>query len=105
MGAQTGRILGLVVGQGMRLAVAGLTLDLLVAFAAMRIISSLLFGVSALDPFIFGGVSLVLATPLSWLATSPPAAPQGRPDHRVAVRIAHGACNILGQPPAFAYFA
>jgi len=62
MGAQTGRILGLVVGQGMRLAVAGLTLGLLVAFAAMRILSSLLFGVSAHDPLIFGGVSLVLAT-------------------------------------------
>jgi predicted permease len=62
MGAQTGRILGLVVGQGMRLAVAGLTLGLLVAFAAMRVLSSLLFGVSAHDPLIFGGVSLVLAT-------------------------------------------
>ena len=62
MGAQTGRILRLVVGQGMRLAVAGLTLGLLVAFAAMRILSSLLFGISAHDPLIFGGVSLVLAT-------------------------------------------
>jgi putative ABC transport system permease protein len=62
MGAQTGRILGLVVGQGMRLAVAGLTLGLLVAFAAMRVLSSLLFGVSAHDPLTFGGVSLVLAT-------------------------------------------
>ena len=62
MGAQTGRILGLVVGQGMRLAAAGLTLGLLIAFAAMRVLSSLLFGVSAHDPLIFGGISLVLAT-------------------------------------------
>ena len=61
MGAQTGRVLSLVVGQGMRLAAAGLTLGLLVAFAAMRVLSSLLFGVSAHDPLIFVGVSLVLA--------------------------------------------
>jgi putative ABC transport system permease protein len=61
MGAQAGRVLGLVVGQGMRLAAAGLILGLIVAFAAMRVLSSLLFGVSAHDPLTFGGVSLVLA--------------------------------------------
>jgi putative ABC transport system permease protein len=61
MGAQTGRVLGLVVGQGMRLAAAGLILGLIVAFAAMRFLSSLLFGVSAHDPLTFAGVSLVLA--------------------------------------------
>jgi len=61
MGAQTGRVLGLVVGQGMRLAAAGLILGLIVAFAAMRVMSSLLFGVSAHDPITFVGVSLVLA--------------------------------------------
>jgi len=61
MGAQTGRVLGLVVGQGMRLAAAGLILGLIVAFAAMRVMSSLLFGVSAHDPLTFVGVSLVLA--------------------------------------------
>src|SRR6267143_6408958 len=61
MGAQTGRVLGLVVGQGMRLAAAGLVLGWLVAFAAMRLLGSLLFGVSAHDPLTFGAVSLVLA--------------------------------------------
>jgi putative ABC transport system permease protein len=61
MGAQTGRVLGLVVGQGMRLAGVGLILGLVVAFAAMRVMSSLLFGVSAHDPLTFVGVSLVLA--------------------------------------------
>jgi putative ABC transport system permease protein len=61
MGAQTSRVLGLVVGQGMRLAAAGLILGLIVAFAAMRGLSSLLFGVSAHDPLTFGGVSLILA--------------------------------------------
>jgi predicted permease len=61
MGAQTGRVLRLVVGQGMRLAAAGLILGLIVAFAAMRVMSTLLFGVSAHDPITFIGVTLVLA--------------------------------------------
>ncbi|MCU1240664.1 MAG: hypothetical protein JWO71_1390 [Candidatus Acidoferrum typicum] len=61
MGAQTGRVLFLVVGQGMRLAAAGLVLGLIVAFAAMRVLGSLLFGVSAHDAVTFGAVSLVLA--------------------------------------------
>jgi ABC-type antimicrobial peptide transport system permease subunit len=61
MGAQTGRVLRLVVGQGMRLATVGLILGLVIAFAAMRVMSSLLFGVSAHDPLTFVGVSLVLA--------------------------------------------
>jgi putative ABC transport system permease protein len=61
MGAQTGRVLRLVVGQGMRLAGAGLILGLIVAFAAMRVLGSLLFGVSAHDPLTFVGVSVVLA--------------------------------------------
>ncbi len=62
MGAQTNTVLGLVVRQGMRLAIAGLVLGLVVAFATMHVLSSLLFGVSAHDPLIFGGVSLILAT-------------------------------------------
>jgi ABC-type antimicrobial peptide transport system permease subunit len=85
MGAQTGRILRLVVGQGMRLAVAGLTLGLLVAFAAMRVLSSLLFGVSAHDPLIFGGVSLVLAT-AAILACYIPARRATRVDPIIALR-------------------
>ena len=60
MGAQTGRVLRLVVGQGLRLAFAGLALGLLVAFLSMRLLASLLFGVSAHDLITFAGVSLIL---------------------------------------------
>jgi predicted permease len=61
MGAQTGRVLKLVVGQGMTLAGAGLLLGLIVAFVAMRVLSTLLYGVSAHDPITFISVSLILA--------------------------------------------
>jgi predicted permease len=60
LGAQQNQVLRLVIGQGIRLAVAGLALGLLAALGLMRVLSSLLFGVSAHDPVAFGGVSLVL---------------------------------------------
>ena len=62
MGARTGSVLSLVIGQGMRLALVGLALGLLIAFVTMRVLSSLLFGVSAHDPVTFAGVSMILAT-------------------------------------------
>ncbi len=85
MGAQTGRILSLVVGQGMRLAIAGLVLGMLTAFAATRVLSSLLFGVSAHDPLIFVGVSVVLAA-AAILACYIPARRATRVDPLVALR-------------------
>ncbi|MFI5058853.1 MAG: ABC transporter permease [Candidatus Acidiferrales bacterium] len=62
LGAQQGQVLRLVIGQGIKLAVAGLALGIVAALGLMRILSSLLFGVSAHDPVTFGGVSLVLVT-------------------------------------------
>jgi putative ABC transport system permease protein len=61
MGAQTGDVLGLILRQGIRLALAGIVIGLLVAFALARSLASLLFGVSATDPLTFGAVSLLLA--------------------------------------------
>jgi putative ABC transport system permease protein len=85
MGAQTGRVLQLVVGQGMRLALAGLILGLLVALAVMRVLSSLLFGVSAHDPLIFVGVPFVLAG-AAILACYIPARHATKVDPMVALR-------------------
>ena len=85
MGAQTGRVLKLVVGQGMRLALAGLVLGLVIALAAMRVLSTLLFGVSAHDPLIFVGVSFVLMA-AAVLACYIPARRAMKVDPMVALR-------------------
>jgi predicted permease len=85
MGAQTGRVLRLVVGQGMRLAAAGLLLGLIVAFAATRLLGSLLFGVSAHDPLTFGAVSLLL-TLAAVLACYIPARRATKVDPIIALR-------------------
>jgi predicted permease len=60
LGAQPADVLRLVAGQGLRLAVVGLVLGLLLAFAFTRVLASLLFGVSATDPSTFFGVTFVL---------------------------------------------
>jgi putative ABC transport system permease protein len=60
LGAQRGEILRMVVGQGLVLAVVGVGIGLVGAVAATRMMSSLLYGVSAADPLTYAGVSLLL---------------------------------------------
>ena len=52
--------LRLIVGQGMRSAAIGLLLGLTAALAITRLMSALLFGVSARDPWVFGLVAVLL---------------------------------------------
>jgi predicted permease len=85
MGAQTSGVLRLVVGQGLRLAFAGLALGLLVAFFATRLLSDLLFGVSAHDPLTFVGVALIL-TIAAVLACYIPARRATKVDPIIALR-------------------
>jgi putative ABC transport system permease protein len=60
LGAQRRDVLGLVVGQGMRLALVGVVLGLLGALALTRVLQSLLYEVKATDPLTFVAVSLLL---------------------------------------------
>jgi putative ABC transport system permease protein len=61
LGAQTGAILKLVVGQGMKLVAGGVALGLAASFSLTRLMAKMLFGVSAADPPTFIVITLLLA--------------------------------------------
>ena len=60
MGASTGDVLSLVMGQGMKLSLAGVAIGLVAALASNRVWASLLYGVRPVDPTVLAGVSLLL---------------------------------------------
>jgi putative ABC transport system permease protein len=60
LGAQGRDVLRVVVGEGMTLVLAGLSLGLLAALGATRLLQGLLYGVSASDPATFAGLSVFL---------------------------------------------
>lgn len=60
LGAQSGDIFKLIMGQGFILAIIGVVLGAIAGFALTRVMSNLLFTVSATDPRIFSGVALLL---------------------------------------------
>jgi len=61
LGAQPSDVSRIVLGQGARLSGIGIIGGTLAALALTRLLSSLLFGVSATDPWVFAGVAVLLA--------------------------------------------
>ncbi len=72
MGARRGDILSLVVRQGLGLTVAGVALGLAAAFGVTRVLSIMLYGISATDAVTFVAVPALL-TLVALLATVVPA--------------------------------
>ncbi len=85
LGAQRRDALKLILGQGMMLVIVGLVCGLGISFAVTRLLSSVLYGVSATDPLIFSGVVLLLGL-VALGACYIPARRAARVDPLVALR-------------------
>jgi putative ABC transport system permease protein len=85
LGAQRMDVLRLILGHGFILAIIGIGIGLAGAFGLMRLMESLLFGVTATDPLTFILVSLLLLV-VSLLACYIPARRAMRVDPMVALR-------------------
>jgi putative ABC transport system permease protein len=84
LGACPGQVLGLVIGQGVSLIIAGLGIGL-GAIVATRLTGSLLFSVRPNDPLALGGAALLL-TGVALLANYIPARRATKVDPMAALR-------------------
>ena len=85
LGASRGQVLGLIVGDGMRLAAIGIALGAGGALALTRLLAGLLYGIRASDPGTFGAAATLLGL-VALLASYVPARRAARVDPMVALR-------------------
>ena len=85
LGASSGGVVRLVVRQGLSLALVGVALGVVAAWALARVLDHLLFSVSAHDPLTFAGVAALLAL-VAVAASAIPAWRASRVDHVTALR-------------------
>lgn len=85
LGARRSDVEWLVLRQGLAPVAAGISIGLLAALAVTRLLSGLLFGVTARDPLTFAGVSLLLAA-VALLASYLPARRAAKVDPWTALR-------------------
>ena len=85
LGAQWSDVLRLVVGHGLKLALAGVAAGLIAALSLRSMMSSLLYGVTATDPATLAGVALVLVA-VAGVACYVPARRASRVDPMIALR-------------------
>lgn len=85
LGAATGDVLRMILGQGLRTIFIGVAIGITGSLALTRTVESLLFGVTATDPLTFGGVTLLLVG-AALLACYIPARRATKVDPMVALR-------------------
>jgi predicted permease len=85
LGAATPDVLRLVLRQGMRLVLLGLTIGLVGAWALSRVLAGQLYGISARDPFTYAAVAVLLGT-VAFAATWLPARRATRVDPMISLR-------------------
>ena len=85
LGAQKSAILGMTMRQGLRLVAVGIAIGIAGALVLTRLMTSLLFGVSAADPGTFAAITIILAT-VALLANYIPALRSMKVDPVIALR-------------------
>jgi putative ABC transport system permease protein len=85
LGSSSGGVMRLVLSQALRLVVVGVVLGLLVSLGTGRLLASQLFGLSPNDPWLLGGVSL-LVLGIAAAASAIPARRAARVDPMEALR-------------------
>ena len=85
LGARDGQVVGMVVGEGMRLVIVGVAAGVAAAFASTRLMRGLLYGVGASDPATFVVVTVIVGA-VALAASYLPARRAARVDPTEALR-------------------
>ena len=85
LGAQRSDVMKLVLGEGTKMALIGVGIGIVAGLMLTRLMSKMLFGVSAADPLTFGGVAILL-TLVALAACYVPARRATRVDPIIALR-------------------